>query len=58
MEFVGKAELQYMLVIRDAMLSFANGMAPLVACEVGRRALSEDVRPSSSELETMLKTMK
>jgi chemotaxis protein MotA len=57
-DFIGRAEAMYMNVIKEATVSFANGAAPLLACEVGRRVLSDDVRPASSELETMLKTMK
>jgi chemotaxis protein MotA len=57
-DFIGRAESMYMNAIKEATVSFANGAAPLLACEVGRRVLSDDVRPASSELETMLKTMK
>ncbi len=55
-EFVGHAEMLYMKCIREAVLSFANGLPPLVACEVGRRVLTEDVRPTRQDLETLLKT--
>ena len=55
-EFNGHAELLYMKCIREAVLSFANGLPPLVACEVGRRVLTDDVRPTRQDLETLLKT--
>ena len=43
-EFNGHAELTYIKVIKSSVISFANGLPPLVACEVGRRELGEDVR--------------
>ncbi|MBL67948.1 MAG: flagellar motor stator protein MotA [Verrucomicrobiales bacterium] len=55
-EFIGHAEMVYMKCIKEGVLSFANGLPPLVACEVARRVLTEDVRPSAGDLETMLKT--
>ena len=55
-EFNGHAELTYIKVIKSSIISFANGLPPLVACEVGRRELGEDVRMSSGDLETLLKS--
>lgn len=52
----GHAEMVYFKCIKEAVLSFANGLPPMVACEVARRVLTEDVRPSAGDLETMLKT--
>lgn len=57
-EFNGHAEMAYIKCIKAAVISFANGLPPLVACEVGRRVLEEDVRPTSADLETTLKTLK
>lgn len=57
MEFYNHEELTYLNCIKASVVSFANGLPPLVAAEVGRRVLDEDVRPSAGELETMLKTM-
>ncbi len=57
-EFGGHAHLNYLKCIKACVISFANGMPPLVAVEVGRRTLEGDLRPSSAELETMLKTLK
>jgi chemotaxis protein MotA len=56
-EFYNNSELTYLKCIRAAVVSFANGLPPLVAAEVGRRVLDEDMRPTATELETMLKTM-
>ena len=57
MEFYNHGELSYLNCIKAAVVSFANGLPPLVAAEVGRRVLEEDMRPSAGELETILKTM-
>lgn len=56
-EFYNNNELTYLRCIKAAVVSFANGLPPLVAAEVGRRVLDEDMRPTATELETMLKTM-
>lgn len=57
MEFYNHGELSYLNCIKASVVSFANGLPPLVAAEVGRRVLEEDMRPNATELETMLKTM-
>ena len=57
-EFNGHVEMAYMKCIKSAVVSFANGLPPLVACEVGRRELGEDVRMGSNDLETLLKSSK
>ena len=57
-EFNGHVEIAYMKCIKSSVVSFANGLPPLVACEVGRRELGEDVRMSSGDLETLLKSSK
>jgi chemotaxis protein MotA len=55
-EFNGHAEMNYIKAIKSGVVSFANGLPPLVACEVGRRDLSSDVRMTSGELEDLLKS--
>ncbi|MDB6034831.1 MAG: Flagellar motor component [Verrucomicrobiales bacterium] len=57
MEFICAAEMCYTKCIASSVLSFANGMAPIMAVEVARRGLQSDVRPSSEDLETMLKAL-
>src|SRR5882724_1403236 len=57
MEFVNMAETAYTRCIAASVVSFANGMAPIMAVEVARRGLSSDVKPSSDDLETMLKSL-
>ena len=48
-------ELIYYKILAEALSGFAKGLAPAMAIEVARRALPSDVRPSASDLETMLK---
>lgn len=55
MEFIGAAETKFSRCIATCIVAFAGGMAPLMACEMGRRALSDDLRSSADEMETMLK---
>lgn len=57
MEFICAAEMCYTRCIASSVLSFANGMAPVMAVEVARRGLQSDVRPSAEDLETMLKAL-
>ena len=57
MEFICASEMAYTRCISAAIVSFANGMAPIMAIEVARRGLTSDVRPTADELETMLKAL-
>ena len=56
-EFYNAGEQVYMECIKAAVVSFANGLPPLVAAEVARRVLDEEMRPSAMDLEYALKTM-
>lgn len=58
LEFIGAAQLDYTRCIAACVIGFANGMAPVTAIELGRRGLSSDLRPSSEEMEQMLKSLK
>ncbi len=55
MTFLGASEIAFFRTISIAVVSFANGMAPIMAIEVARRGLSSDVKPTADELEAMLK---
>ena len=46
---------EYLGVLRVLMLSFLKGNAPLIAIEIGRRAIPAHVRPSFSEMEKACK---
>jgi chemotaxis protein MotA len=57
MEFVNMAGMTYIRCIAASVIGFANGMSPIMAVEVARRGLSSEVKPSSDDLETMLKAL-
>ncbi len=57
MEFVNMAEITYIRCIAASVIGFANGMSPIMAVEVARRGLSSEVKPTSDNLEAMLKTL-
>jgi chemotaxis protein MotA len=57
LEFINQARLAYLRCIAECVASFANGQAPLMAIEFGRRSLEADLCPSADELETMLKSV-
>jgi len=42
-------------VLRVLLLSFLKGSAPMIAIELGRRAIPAHVRPSFDEMEQMCK---
>jgi chemotaxis protein MotA len=49
------AENSYLHVIRVIVLAFLKGLAPVLAIEMGRRAIPEHVRPTFDEMETACK---
>jgi chemotaxis protein MotA len=55
LEFNGAAEQTYFQCIATSIIGFASGMAPVMAVEMARRGLSENMRPSAEELESLLK---
>jgi chemotaxis protein MotA len=46
----------YLHVLRVLMLSFLKGSAPMIAIEIGRRAIPAHVRPSFDEMEKCCKS--
>jgi chemotaxis protein MotA len=56
-EFVNIAEHTFIRCIAASVIGFANGMSPIMAVEIARRGLSSEVKPSSDDLEAMLKTL-
>jgi chemotaxis protein MotA len=46
------AQNSYLHVIRVIILAFLKGLAPMLAVEMGRRAIPEYVRPTFDEMET------
>ena len=57
MEFVNMAQATYIRCIATSVIGFANGMSPIMAVEVARRGLSSEVKPTSDDMETMLKSV-
>jgi len=55
LEFNGYSELAYFQCIATSVTGFAGGMAPVMAIEMSRRGLGENLRPTAEELESMLK---
>lgn len=57
MEIMCEEHHAYSKCIALSVVSFANGMAPIMAVEVARRGLGHDVKPSAEELEAMMKNL-
>jgi len=56
-EFNCAAQMAFTRCIATSIISFANGMAPLMAIEIARRGLNSEVRPSADDLEATLKSL-
>lgn len=57
MEFMGAAHQAYFRCMSACVVGFASGMAPVMAVDIGRRSLSDELRPSAEQLEVMLKPL-
>lgn len=53
-----EAEFLYYHIIEKSVASFAKGLAPIMAVEIGRRALDASIQPTADELEELLKNTK
>lgn len=51
------SDLQMLRCIKEAVCSFAQGMAPLTAVEVARRSLESSIQPDADGLEETLKSL-
>jgi chemotaxis protein MotA len=49
------AEHHYMLAIKNALISFGRGEAPLTCCEFARRNVEPSLRPGFSEMEEFVR---
>jgi chemotaxis protein MotA len=59
MEFIANEDLQYLNVIKVALLAFiGGGAAPKVAVEFGRRVIPSESKPSFLEMEDALRAAK
>lgn len=52
---LAQEEHEYWHVLRVSIIAFAKGVSPLLAVEIGRRAIPGHVRPTFSEFETNCK---
>lgn len=50
-EAIAKCEAQYLACIKNAVVGFARGDAPLICVEFARRNIEPELRPSFSEME-------
>ncbi|MBL9168045.1 MAG: flagellar motor stator protein MotA [Verrucomicrobiales bacterium] len=57
MEIMAEEHHAYTKCIALSVVSFANGMAPIMAVEVARRGLGHSVKPTADELEAMMKNL-
>ncbi|MCE5197534.1 flagellar motor stator protein MotA, partial [bacterium] len=48
---IAKCEAQYLACIKNAVVAFARGDAPLICVEFARRNIEPELRPSFSEME-------
>jgi chemotaxis protein MotA len=53
MSKIAEEEHAYYHVLRVSMMAFIKGLAPILAAEVGRRAVPGHVRPAFQELEKL-----
>ena len=58
LEHMAAEDLQFLTVIKMALLSFIGGAAPKVAVEFGRRVIPAEAKPAFMELEQALRTTK
>jgi len=57
LDFNNNARLAYLKCIAECVGSFANGQAPLMAVEYGRRTLERSLCPTGEELEATLRSL-
>lgn len=58
MEYHASEELQYLSVLKTAIIAFVSGAAPQVAVEFGRRVIPANVKPSFEEMEQAIRKIK
>jgi len=58
LEHIANDELQYLNVLKVALIAFIGGAAPKVAIEFGRRVIPGNVKPSFTEVEEAIRQAK
>ena len=54
-DYLNKSRIEYLQVLRVAIVASLNGQSPLVAAEAGRRSIPMDLRPSLNDMEIALR---
>lgn len=57
MELANEDELAYFEVMAGMIVAYATGSPPIMAAEAGRKSIPSDRKPTSEELETLLKEL-
>jgi len=55
LDTLGKQQIQFLEVLRAAVVSFARGASPILAIEYARRSIPIETRPSFLELEAVIR---
>jgi len=55
LDSLGEGHLQYLQVLRTAIVAFASGASPILALEYARRSIPVECRPSFSEMELTIR---
>lgn len=54
LSLLDQTELQYLECIKETLLAYLRGSEPAVAIEQGRRTLTEDIKPSFQDIESIV----
>jgi len=57
-EHIAVCQMQYMSCIKNAVVAFARGDAPLICVEFARRNIEPELRPSFAEMEESCRNRK
>jgi chemotaxis protein MotA len=57
LEAIGEEDAKFLLCVKACVLAFANGSAPIVAVEFGRRVIFSYNRPSNLDMEAACKSV-
>jgi chemotaxis protein MotA len=55
LEKLNETEMQFLQVLRIAIVSFARGASPILAVEYARRSIPAELRPSFTDMETTIR---
>lgn len=58
MTFLHNSTIDFLKCISSAVVSFTTGMAPAMAIEISRRSVASSLRPTSEEMEELMKSVK